>query len=259
MLNNAYNKRSQTPGTGVDGNAPAVEERETSGTRNGEAARFVPPTHGGVDIFRLLTELEDMVENCRRIGPLRLFPEDQFHMTLMKIRANLPEEMKRASKLARESERLVEASREQAGTIVEDARKAALQEFENIKAQAAHLREEAHREAQQIREQAHQEARQIVEAARREAQLQQEEAARASEQMLAEARARAEQMVTDSAIVQQAQAIAQDIQMRAEEEARAILRGADEYAHDVLVNLEGVLGKAIHQVQCGRELLERER
>src|SRR5207244_2990005 len=101
-----------------------------------DTPRFVAPTHGGVDILKLLTELEDLVENTRRgpMGMLFRFPEDQFHMTVMKIRANLPEEMKRASKLARDSERIVEESREHAGHIVEDARQAALKHLEGGKA-----------------------------------------------------------------------------------------------------------------------------
>lgn len=257
MLNNAYDKKLQNPDTEPNNSAPAADDNDITVGKNGDTPRFVAPTHGGVDIFRLLTELEDMVENSRRIGPLRLFPEDQFHMTLMKIRANLPEEMKRASKLARESERIVEESREHAGSIVEDARKNALQEFEGSKAQAVRLRDEAQKEAVRIREEAQKEARSIVEAAGREAQQRQVEANTASEQIVAEARERAEQLVSDNDIVQQAQAVAYDIQLRAEEEAVGIKRGADEYAHDVLINLENVLGKAIYQVQCGRELLER--
>jgi cell division septum initiation protein DivIVA len=281
VLNNAYDKKSQTPKAELNGNS-AVDDKELAVVKETDTPRFVAPTHGGVDIFRQLTELENMVENCRHIGPMMIgFPDDQFHMTLMKIRANLPEEMKRASKLARESERIVEESREQAGQLVEDARKTALLEFEDIKSESARMREAAQqesvrireatqqealqareavkKEAQRLYEEAQNEARQLLEAAEREAQQRHAEAQAAGEQIIAEARVQAERLVADSEIVQQAQVVAQDLKLRSEEEARATQHGADEYAHDVLTNLETVLGKSLYQVQCGRELLERGR
>lgn len=258
-MNNAYDKKSQTPEHELNGNS-AGNDKDHAVVKETDTPRFVAPTHGGVDIFRQLTELENMVDNCRRIGPMLLsFPDDQFHMTLMKIRANLPEEMKRASKLARESERIVEESREQAGNLIEDARKAAMQELDNIKAESARQREAAQKETLRLREEGQKEAQRLVEAAEREAKQRQEEIQAACEQMLAEARAKAEQLVSDNDIVQQAQAVAYDTQNRAEEEARAIREGADEYAHDLLSKLETVLGKSLYQVQCGRELLEQGR
>ena len=124
MSNNASDKKSRTRilnlaliGSGK--RMPHCLERpltRRNGKRagaNGDAPRFVAPTHGGVDILKLLTELEDLVENTRKVPVRRLigFDEDKFHMTIMKIRANLPEEMKRASKLARDQERIVEETR----------------------------------------------------------------------------------------------------------------------------------------------------
>jgi hypothetical protein len=258
-LNNAYDKKSQTPERELNGNS-ADNDKDHAIVKGTDPPRFVAPTHGGVDIFRLLTELEDMVDNCRRVGPMMFgFSDDQFHMTLMKIRANLPEEMKRASKLARESERIVEESREQAGNLIEDARKAAMQELDTIKADSARLRDSAQKEALRLREEGQKEAQRLVEAADREAQQRQEAAQTACEQLLAETHTKAEQLISDHDIVQQAQAVAYDTQLRAEEEARAIRDGADEYAHDLLSKLETVLGKSLYQVQCGRELLEQGR
>jgi vacuolar-type H+-ATPase subunit H len=223
--------------------------------------RFVAPTHGGVDILKLLTELEDLVENTRH-GPMGLligFPEDQFHMTIMKIRANLPEEMKRASKLAREQERIVEETRQYAEQMKDEARRMAVAEAERARSEVAQLREQTLAEAVRLRAESGGELARAREAAEREAQHIVEEARRQSEQLIEEARARATDLVDDNEIVQQAQILAQDLQGRTEVEATAVRRGADEYARDVLANLETILGKATTQVQRGRELLEQPR
>src|SRR5215472_12156313 len=137
MLKNVSDTKSQNQQLESIQNTP-VRSDETAKTAP-DTPRFVAPTHEGVDILKLLSELEDLVENTPHgpFGTLFRFNEDAFHMTIMKIRANLPEEMKRASKLARESERIVEESRENAERVVEDARKSALSEFERGKAEAA--------------------------------------------------------------------------------------------------------------------------
>jgi hypothetical protein len=250
VLKNAYDKNSQTPNpeTFNGQNADNDTRGATPARAGNEPLRFVAPTHGGVDILKLLTELEDLVEHTKHgpLGSLWRFDEDKFHMTIMKIRANLPEEMKRASKLARDSERIVEETRENAERVVGDARKAALVEIERSKSDAVRVREEARAEIDRMRQ-----------AAEREAQHIQEQARQAGVEIVAEAHAQAEQLVSDSEIIQQALLKAQDLQMRAEEEAAAVRRGADDYARDVLANMETVLDKAVGQIQRGREMLER--
>ena len=278
MSNNASDRkaRSRTPETAdtkgasaaqapialASATAPdAAENGKTRLPNVGDAPKFVAPSHGGVDILKLLTELEDQVENTRKMpfGGMIGFDEDKFHMTIMKIRANLPEEMKRASKLARDQERIVEETLENAERIKEDARKAALLEMERGKKEATALREQARHESDKHRNQAGTALADAQAAAEREAQHILAEAQAQGKQMIAEAHKEAAQMVSDNEIVQQAMVMAQDLQMRAQTEAQAVRRGADEYARDVLINLENVLGKATIQVQRGRELLEKPR
>ena len=234
------------------------------------APRFVAPTHGGVDILKLLTELEGLVENTRH-GPMGMlfgFPEDQFHMTIMKIRANLPEEMKRASKLVREQERIVEESRQYAEQMKEEARRLALADSDRARTEVAQVREQTLADAERLRAASAGELERAREAAKREVDHILEEARVQREQILGEARAQAAQLVTDNEILQQAQVLArdmeqraeadaEDLQRRAEEEAYAVRRGADDYARDVLANLEQILGRATAQVQRGREMLEQ--
>ncbi len=223
-----------------------------------EAPRFVAPTHEGVDILKLLTELEDLVERSpKMMGALLRFDEDKFHMTIMKIRANLPEEMKRASKLARDSERIVEETRDNADRVVSEARRAALQELERGRAEATHLKEDAREEARRQNAEAQAEANRVRQNADAEARQKLAEAQRNAAELIAEAQAQAAQLVADDQIVQQAMVQAQEWKQRAEQEADAVRRGSDDYARDVLTNLENVLGKTVTQIQRGRDMLER--
>ena len=244
MLKNASDKNTQTNNNGV-----TADTNNKPNDPNAEPMRFVAPTHGGVDILKLLTELEDIVENSpKRMGLMFGFDEDKFHMTIMKIRANLPEEMKRASKLARDSERIVEETHQSAERVVNDARQMARTEIERGKAEAQKMRDEAQAEV----------TRQMQSVQSQSAQAQQM-AKQVREKALAEAQVQVEALVADSEIVRLAQAQAQDIRTRAEDEAHATQIGADDYARDVLAKLENVLGNTMSQVQRGREMLEQSR
>src|SRR5581483_1921946 len=199
VLDNAYNNDSEvrklenSPGANADYHN--VNAAPTAVVK-AEPPRFVAPTHSGVDILKLLSELEDLVENTpKRMGVMFRFDDEKFHYLIMKIRANLPEEMKRASKLARDSERIVEEARENAERILAEAREAALAQFEGAKEEAVQLRETVQNEARRAREAAAREAEKIQEVARQK-----------GEEILAAARAEAAQLVSDSEIVQQAQA-----------------------------------------------------
>jgi hypothetical protein len=254
------------------GHNGGTDHDDTIDTGMDNSPRFVAPTHGGVDILKLLTELESLVEKTRHgpMGMLLGFPEDQFHMTVMKIRANLPEEMKRASKLVREHERIVEESRQYAEQMKDEARRLALADTERARAELAQVREQTLAEAERLRTVSDDEIARVQESAKHEAQRILEEARAQSEQVIAAARAQAAQLVDDNEILQHAQVRALDLQQRAEEEAldlqqraeeeaQAVRRGADDYARDVLGNLESILGRAAAQVQRGRELLEQPR
>ena len=254
MLKNDSGKPSETQKPELNSGVSA-DKNNTAAT---EVPRFVAPTHEGVDILKLLTELEDLVEKSPKLmGALLRFDEDRFHMTIMKIRANLPEEMKRASKLARDSERIVEETRDNADRVVSEARRAALQELERGRAEAIHLKEEGREEARRLSAEAHAEANRLRQNADTEARQKQAETQRNAAELIAEAQAQAAQLVADDQIVQQATVQAQELKVRAEQEADAVRRGSDDYARDVLTNLENVLGKTVTQIQRGRETLER--
>jgi len=226
-----------------------------------EVPRFMAPPQGGVDILKLLTELEDQIDHTRKgpFGTMIGFDEDRFHMMIMKIRANLPEEMKRASKLAREQERIVEETLTTSERIKQDARQTAQVDLDSAHREASQLREQARQEADALRAEARNALDTACAAADREVAHLLEEARLQGNRLMEDARQQAAYLVSDSEILQQAQIVAQDIERRAQEEAQAVRRGADDYARDVLANLESVLNRATVQIQKGRELLERER
>ena len=249
MLDNTYEKKSQNPNSESLQDTSADSDHNHAVVRGGhEPPRFVAPTHGGVDILKLLTELEDQIENTRRgpFGTLLRFDEDRFHMAIMKIRANLPEEMKRASKLARDNERIVEESKDTADKVLIDARKQATAELEKTKADAIRLKQSAQEQIDNMLRHADERAQHII-----------EEAEIAAARGMEIARDRAEQLVAENAIVQQAQMAAQELKYQTEEQASELKRGSEDYASEVLANLESVLHKAVLQVQYGRDLLQQ--
>lgn len=238
-MKNAYDQKSKPENPDALNGETAVNDNHSVAAVKSSVVdppRFVVPNQGGVDILKLLTDLEDLVEHAPHLpmGTLFRFDEDRFHMTIMKIRANLPEDLKRASKLARDSERIVEETRESATMEMEKAKVEAARLREQAQAEAKNIRETAIREAQRIRDESHME----------------------SEGIVAVARVKAEQLVAESALLEQAQAQVEAMHSRAHEEAEAIRHGADDYAHDVLANLEHLLTDAAGQVRRGREMLE---
>jgi hypothetical protein len=260
MLDNAYEKKSKKPEAGKN---PVGDAADNAGGSKpmGDPPRFVAPTHNGVDILKLLKELEDLIETTKR-GPMGMmigFNEDKFHMTVMKIRANLPEEMKRASKLATESERIVDEAHGSANRMVDEARHAALMEFERGKQESAQIKEEARKEAAREQEAARREAAQIHEECLAEANHIRMESQAEAERILTDARERSSQLVSETEVLRQAEADAAELRAAAEHDAYALRRGAEEYANDLLANIESVLSKAAGQVQRGRDMLNNGR
>jgi cell division septum initiation protein DivIVA len=153
----------------------------------------------------MLDQLEEMVENAPHLSKWAFGVDIERVIVLTnKIRASLPEDVKKATRIAGESERLLGAAREEASMVVEDARR---------------------------------EATRIVEEARRQQQG----------------------LVDDSEIHRLAAAQARELTEAAERKAAAQKRGADEYAREVLDDLEEFLTKFLGAVRRGKESLETER
>lgn len=85
---------------------------------------FLSGRNSQEDILKLLDLLEELAESPRfkffnRAWGLDL---DEFHMLTNKIRASLPDEVRRASRVANDSDKIVSAAREEAAMIVEQAK-----------------------------------------------------------------------------------------------------------------------------------------
>ncbi|GBC92155.1 hypothetical protein HRbin15_00619 [bacterium HR15] len=103
----------------------------------------------------------------------------------------------------------------------------------------------AQMEARMTLEQAQQEAQRILDQARREA-----------EAILERARAEQERMLAQTEVYQLAEAQAREIVEVARKKAQQIERGADEYAYEILTQLEGTLAKFMSTIQNGKVYLE---
>lgn len=170
-----------------------------------------------VDVYGILNELLELPDKALRLPMNTLvgFNHERFGHLVLKIRANLPEDMKRARKLTRDSEKIVGAARDSA------------------KAEMDRARADADRAIAEGKEQA--------------------------ERIIRDAREEAARLVEQSEICRMAEAQARETRHNAEIEASDIRQGADDYARDVLMNIEGVMEKAIGTIRRGREALDRAR
>lgn len=138
-----------------------IEQKPVSGT----SSFLSRESATSVDIIKILDKLEELVEDAPQVfGRSLWINTDQFFLQTNKIRTFLPEEMKQASRLSRDSERLVEQAEAHAETIVVEARKQAENYLAEARAKAQELVAE-----HEIKKLADDHARSIVEAAQNEA------------------------------------------------------------------------------------------
>ena len=83
-----------------------------------------------------------------------------------------------------------------------------------------------------------------------------EEAEKEANRILEEARDRAQALANETEVVRLAEAQAADIMDKARNQEREIRLGAEDYADEMLANLEVNLGKLLTAVQRGRDRLQ---
>jgi cell division septum initiation protein DivIVA len=83
-----------------------------------------------------------------------------------------------------------------------------------------------------------------------------EEAEKEASRIIEEARAKAEELVSETEIVKMAEKKANEIIEAAQAREREIRLGAEDYADEMLANLEVNLGKLLTAVQRGRDRLQ---
>ncbi len=92
------------------------------------------------DVLRLLDSLEDLVEDSHQfMGKVWAMDLEEFHMRINKIRASLPDEVRRASRVAIDSDKIVSAAKEEAEVISEQATEEATRVVEEARQMATKL------------------------------------------------------------------------------------------------------------------------
>ena len=92
------------------------------------------------DILKLLDGLEDLAESAYSFfGKAWGIDLEEFHMLTNKIRASLPDEVRRASRVANDSDKIVSAAKEEAAVITERATEESNRIVEEARQMAAKL------------------------------------------------------------------------------------------------------------------------
>src|SRR2546421_2988272 len=150
MLENAFEQKSEvTNGKAAGGKLPLK-------------VKYPPHDAEAVDIYKLLDELEELPDKARHLPFLPKvllgFDLEQFYYLVLKVRANFPDDLKKAQKVSRDSERIVGEARDTANLHMETSRE-----------EVARIRDEARKEADSAVSEAREEARRIVDQARAQA------------------------------------------------------------------------------------------
>jgi cell division septum initiation protein DivIVA len=101
---------------------------------------FLSAGNSHEDVLRLLDSLEDLADGTQSfLGRAWGLDLEEFHMLTNKIRASLPDEVRRASRVANDSDKIVTAAREEAAMIVDQARREGDRVLEEARQMAAKL------------------------------------------------------------------------------------------------------------------------
>jgi len=200
--------------------------------RNKTTRRGVP----AIDIRKLIDELESLVEESYHFMNLSWgLDREEFFKLTNKLRASLPDEVRKAVRVTAESDKIIGGAREAAEQTLTDA----------------------HNEAKLTLQNAQSQADKIVREAEVRAQARVQEAETYAKKAIAEAHAQAEHALAESEVMRLATAQAREIINGAEREARDMRRGGEEYAREELGRLEKVLQEAVHTVSRGRGKLDQ--
>ena len=113
------------------------------------------------------------------------------------------------------------------------------------------------RESERIVESAREDASMTVDSARKERDRILAEGRAEAERIVEAARIQQERMISESEILKLAKAQSEEIRTTADRDAIQVRRGAEKYAHDVLSQLEGVVGKVMTTIERGKSEMDR--
>lgn len=184
------------------------------------------PESDHADVYAILRELEELPDKATRllIGSILIgFDHRRFHDLVLKMRANLPSDVRVARRITRDQDKIVGQAKQQCDHLIAEGQSKADELIANARSNARELMERAQLE---------------------------------SERIIAEAEIEAQKLVSESQVVQVARTQAKEILHRAGTEAEDMRLGASDYASDVLTNLATALERAHEEVERGRKRLE---
>jgi vacuolar-type H+-ATPase subunit H len=177
-----------------------------------------------IDTYKVLDQLETLVEDSKKFMGFVRLDEDEFFMLVSKLRASLPEDVRRAGKIAQNSDKIMEAAQSEAEMALDAAR-----------GDSEKILSDARLEAERV----------LAEAkAQSEALVQQSEI-----QRIASAQARE--------IVSQAEQEADDIRAGADDYAREILVTLESQVTDAMGQVQGRVDGVLNTIRRGRQKLEQ--
>ena len=221
-----------------------------------------------MDIIKLLNELERLIDEQKTVmGIAWSFHPEDYHDITNKIRASLPEDVKRASRVTAESDKIVDGAREtaeqtledataEADEIIREARISAERVMRDTEAQVNKMNVSAEALSKQTVEEARIRAEKMLAEAHQQSEKKMADAKQQSEKMLGDAVQQSELMLSQSELVRLATAQAHEIVASAEQETVSLRQGADEYAHGVMADLEKQVGELMATIQRGRMKLD---
>lgn len=97
-----------------------------------------------IDVYRLLDNLKEQIENMRAVGNITFgLSKNELVFQIEKIKASMPREMKDAATLAKESERMIEHARQEGDVMVEQGKREADRILQEASAEAARILKQA--------------------------------------------------------------------------------------------------------------------
>jgi cell division septum initiation protein DivIVA len=210
-----------------------------------------------MDILKLLDEVESLVEDAPRfLGYVQLDREEFFDL-VSKTRAALPDEVRKASKVAADSDKIVGSAKELAEQKVMDAQQQAQQIQQMAQANSEKIVTDSKSQAERRLRDAQESAEKLLIDAKETAMMVVEEAQSKAEHIISDAQQHADFLVSEHEITRNAGASARDAILTAEHESKELRRGSEQYAHDELMRMERVLSDGLLAVQKGRLKLEQ--
>lgn len=111
------------------------EEQEAPRRRS-----FIGDRSSEVDVLKMLDKLEELVEGSVHLFNKAMFVDlEEFFVLTNRIRASLPEEVKRASRVAIDTDKIVASAREEAAQMGEEASREVARIIDAAKTEAARL------------------------------------------------------------------------------------------------------------------------